>query len=505
VVGGPTSDVARADDWSACRLAQLVRRPVLDCRVGTGEAPTVRYVAGWGNWTLDDRDPESAALDSPAPAPSAYDSAAWLSERAVPRSIGFRSDWAGLGVRLAVASPTRLTLRFPNPHPRPEALVACLLDDAIARHTRPADWSRYGITRYRPATAEGAAADSISYARARPAGKPASPIEIVERRFDDEDAALSAFVEGSIDVVDRVAPWQTGELRRRPDVALRRYGPMVVHYLRLRTDRGPMRRASFRRALEYAIDREWILRNELRPSADERGVQTTRCILPLGRGIDDPLGYAGTLGIRPRPYDPQQAFVLARAGAPTPTAAGAVESTPSGTTEIAAADAPPPTEPIVVSYPPSAVAERACRRLQNYWRNVGIEVELRRRSSDSAAGDSADVAYVVLHTSEPLVAVVDCFIDPQHPSASTTAVDSATGDALRRAVAAESFPAARKALGDLQQAAVDDSLVIPLWQLNAYIAHRGRVTLGAAEFAPTTLYQFVDEWRVAPKVSLPLP
>jgi hypothetical protein len=63
----------------------------------------------------------------------------------------------------------------------------------------------------------------------------------------------------------------------------------------------------------------------------------------------------------------------------------------------------------------------------------------------------------------------------------------------------------RKTLTELQQAAVDESLVIPLWQLNSYVAYRGRVTLGPTDFAPTTLYQFVDRWRVEPKVSMPIP
>jgi hypothetical protein len=107
---------------------------------------------------------------------------------------------------------------------------------------------------------------------------------------------------------------------------------------------------------------------------------------------------------------------------------------------------------------------------------------------------------VVLHTYEPLAAAVDCFADPRYVPA-----DSATADALEHVVAADSFAAVRRGLAELQQAAAEESLVIPLWQLNAYAAHRGRVALGPAEFAPTTLYQFVEKWRVVPKVSLPLP
>jgi hypothetical protein len=496
VVGGPGPGAPRPDDWSAARLARLLRRPALDCVVGTGEVPSVRYVAGWAGWTLDDRDPELARLDTPATGPSAYDVAGRLSEGATASSPTFRPDWAGLEARLAVVSPTRLTLRLPRPHPRPEALVGRLLDDAMAAHDPPAD-----LARYRRRADEGPTAESISYFRVGTSGESADPFEIVERRFDDEEAAAAALVDGSIDVVDRVAPWQTAKLRARPDMSLRRYGPALVHYLRLRPGRGPMERSSFRRALEYAIDREWILKNELHPMPDDRGVQTTGCVLPMGRAIDDPLGYGGSLGMRTRKYDPQQAFILARTAAEAPAAeAPAAEAAPAPEGAAKADAASPPLPPIVVSYPPSAVAERACRRLQNYWRHVGIEVELRRRSTDSPVDDDADIAYVVLHTCEPLIAAVDCFSDPRYVPA-----DSATAYALRRVATAESFAAVRRALAELQQSAHEESLVIPLWQLNAYVAYRGRVTLGPTDFAPTTLYQFVDQWRVAPKVSVPLP
>jgi hypothetical protein len=89
-------------DWSASRIARLLRRPALDCVVGTGETPSVRYVPGWGTWSLDDRDPELARFETAAAGPSAYDVAAWLSEgsrRGFARvSIGLgRSDGSALG------------------------------------------------------------------------------------------------------------------------------------------------------------------------------------------------------------------------------------------------------------------------------------------------------------------------------------------------------------------------------------------------------------------------
>ncbi len=74
---------------------------------------------------------------------------------------------------------------------------------------------------------------------------------------------------------------------------------------------------------------------------------------------------------------------------------------------------------------------------------------------------------------------------------------------LRQLADSATFAEARAALFEIQRVVHEQTLVLPLWQLNEYAARRTRVTMSATP--PLSLYQFVAQWRTTAGVNEPLP
>src|SRR5204863_37445 len=113
----------------------------------------------------------------------------------------------------------------------------------------------------------------------------------------------------------------------------------------------------------------------------------------------------------------------------------------------------------------------------------------------------ADLSYVTLESVEPMIDAVRWFSIGGSLELPTPAAQAA----LRTLAEAESFAASRNALVELQRVAHEEALLLPLWQINDYAAYRRRLSLVAAGGAPTSLYQYLNQWRVAAVISAPLP
>ena len=152
------------------------------------------------------------------------------------------------------------------------------------------------------------------------------PREIVERRFADPVAAAAALRRGGIQVLERLNPWQAKSLARHADLVVQPYALPRVHCL-IPNARKPLTSSrTFRRALAYGINRRAVLEERLR---GERLPGCVRCTVRSPRVIrrDDPLAYACESEIKPWPYEPRLAGVLAEAGRREPAAAR-VEAAP---------------------------------------------------------------------------------------------------------------------------------------------------------------------------------
>lgn len=342
------------------------------------------------------------------------------------------------------------------------------------------------------------------------------PAEVVERRLEPVQA-VAALRAGTIDVIDRVAPWTLPEVQDEAVgdnavVALQPYAFPLVHCLVPSPNGGLVSRRTFRRALVYGIDRQRILARLL------AGRDVPGCEIADG---PFPSGYARDPEVAPRPYDPRLAVVLAAlarrelaaltreksaespdvaeaAGSDTPASDGdAGEKAGGAEDEIAAT-------PLVLAYPPGPVAHAACNLIQRHCAAVGIVVSPRLLTPEEIVGaerglfpPGVDLLYVELAAWEPVVDAVRLF----GPGGLCSHGSSFLQLGLRRLADSADWPAARAALNAIHRAVHDESTVIPLWQLTEYMAFRAE--LEGAGARPVTLYQNVEEWRPAFRFSSP--
>lgn len=464
---------ASAFDWGVRRSRRLTDRLAFDVVVAAGDAPSVRYLPGTAVWEPSERDEASArirwSVGASGEAP-AFAASRALFRAARPNSPSYREDVAVRAMELRPIDSQLLEIRIGKSHPRAEGLVAAVLDGSAPCR---------GVGRFAEQNSAG-----VERSYLRRAAENAGPMEIVERKFGDENEAVVALEQGEVDVVDRIAPWHVASLQGKRDVSIVRYALPSVHLLRFKSVDGPLANAELRRAVVYAVDRETIFRNHLQPPPEDVTFRLSTGPFAAGRSNSDPLGYANSLTETARTYDPRRAFVLSKLALST-------------TGGAAAADASPPM--LTLSYPPTATAARACERIQASLTRIGIGVELRRRNGDLP--DDADLAYVVLSSVEPVVDAPAWFgiggiLELHSPAAEAT---------VRKLSAVETFADARTLLFELQRIIHEETLLMPLWQMNEYAAFRRRVNLGSEESAPTSLYQFVDRWQATPTVSLPIP
>lgn len=458
--------------WAQRRIAPLERRATLELTMTSGDSPRATYAGGANRWEADDRDPLRFHLRlGQAPyALTAADAAARLAAAALPGGSTSRADLIGLRPQLRVVDPRLLEIDFARPYPRPEALVAEVLSAAAVDGD--------GNRRRAPYPIAARADDAV--VRTRFDSESKGPIEITERRCDDEEQAATALLAGEVDAVDRIAPWETAELRSRRELRLVRYAAPSTHLLLFNGANPRLQRGELRRAVGYALDRESILRNHLQPERGDPSARTIDGVFPIGRSADDPLGYAYDPTGSARSYDPARAFLL---------------------TKLSAGDAAS-NEPLVLAHPPTATAAKACRRIAAYLRQIGLAVELQPTPADDAptSADVADLTYVVVSSTEPLVDAMRWF----GPGGLVNLDSRALGAALSQAAQAESMTAARAALFELQRVLHDEALVVPLWQLPEHSAWRSRA-VPPAGLAPTSLYQQVDRLQILPQFSEALP
>lgn len=372
------------------------------------------------------------------------------------------------GVR--VRDVYRVEVDLTRPHARPQAFLQIPLAAAFG-----------------PYLVETTGAEKTRYAPSQE--KSAGPSEIVERRFTDEEEALTALRKGEIAVLDRVPPWRLGELRADADIVVARYALPTVHVLIPSPASPPLKSRPFRRALLYGLERNLILRGELLAGRDVEGAAVLSGPFPIRTSFDDPLGFASDERIEPLPYAPRMAFALAQAMRLGSAASG--KEKPDGEAEKQAAP-PDKLPPLVLAHPADPVARVACAAMQAHWKRVGIEVKLLEWSPGEAAlgADEYDLLYAQLAMWDPLVDARRLLGAGQLADAGSPYLNLA----LRELDTATGSKEIRLRLHAIHRLVADELAVLPLWQLPEHFAYRRE--LSEVGEKPLTLYQNVERWQI---------
>jgi tetratricopeptide (TPR) repeat protein len=476
----PGGDEGLLTDWAARRSARLVYRtlaefagarenggqyscPVGEIKVaGDGRRVSIQLAPGW-RWSAGE-----AAL-------TGYDVARRLLAMTDPADPAYRPAWARLCDGVAVREVQRVDVDLRQAHLRPQAFLQTILPPYSASRTSPAGrWPCNGPYAYAGATGpEATYLLNAQYA----GGTPTQPKEIVERRLADGAAAAAALRRGEIQVWDRLNPWQVKSLRGDKELSVQPYALPRIHCL-VPNARKPLTASrTFRRALAYGINRQAVLDQLL------RGDKLPGCAVlhgPFAAGGpgQDPLGHASDPQIKPWPYDPWLATVLAEA-ARRELAAGKDQ----------APQAAPPS--LVLAYPPGETARTACEAIRRQLAAIDVAVELQAVPAVPAGAvpPDFDLLYVDLALWEPLVDAPRLLGEDGLAGGCSPQMSESLGQLEQAA----DWNEAAAELHRIDRIAHDEVAVLPLYQLTDYFACRK--DLKGLEPATLTLYQNVEQWK----------
>jgi hypothetical protein len=383
----------------------------------------------------------------------------------------FANAVAGLSVR----NPQELVVEFRQPPLRPEALFSFPL--AATTGPQPA---------VLPSAAEDEAAvfgevdppyvlrerqvDRVTYRRRSPT--PAGPrvAEIVERRYSGPEEALRGLVRGEVSLLPRVPPWLVRPLEQHAEFNIQPYAVPVTHVLQFHPRNAVLRNRTLRRALMYALDREYLLVDHFLHEAPGRFGRPTSAPFPT-------TSYAYETLVKPHSHDVVLGAALA----------------------IAAEKELGPLPELRLVYPDDPQIAQAADAIIAAWQRIGVDcrgIPATVQTTDSD-GPTWDIAYRCVQMVEPLVELWP-FLTV------TSATDIASLEflpgSLRRELLvldrAGDWATAEQTLHRLHRQLWADVHLIPLWELSETMVWRKHVR--GIPPQPVETYQQMEGWNVEP-------
>ena len=479
----PREPRPRLDNWASLRTGRLLERRLVE-QVGFGAEGGI-YESPYGDLVPDESGLRlSLRLNPAAPAGDlqADRLVRYLLEMCDPESDSYRSELASVLAGVSIAAGNAVQLDWIHPHVRPEALLqvpppASSSADSSARRTSPFQIAKFD-------------ASSVQFSATNfgdPSRQPRLRT-IIEQTFADEEAALTAFLAGEIDVLERVPPWQVERLRAVPGVEVDTYRLPTLHALVPNFERPLMTKREFRRALCFGTQRDWIVSRLLLGGTEMAGFEVISGPFPAGESLGDPIRYAYNNRLTPRPFEPRLAAILA-------TVAWSNVLDPEGKGEIEYSEIPE----LILAHPSDPLIRLACQTMREQLVREGIPIKLVEFSADELASGTVeyDLRYAELAVWEPVVDARRILgAGGLVKGAQTPYLDAA----LRRLDDASNWKDVRTRLAEIHEIAHHDLPIVPLWQTENYFAFR--TTLSGVGESPVVLYQNIDEWTTSPAGNL---
>ena len=465
-------------DWPAARVHQLLSPNFVELSGFGAEGGT--YSCRWADLSLDDSGLEleiqlnELALNEGF---SPEKISLHLLSMAVPQSHNYQVGFRELLEDVMISSGDNVLVRWKLSHVRPETLLQIPIQSFLRSDSDSMVYQAFANTEE---------VSDIRFRLPEQESKVSRSHSIIERVITDEEVALASLLNGKVDALDRIPPWQVERAQQAKEIVVQPYQLPTLHVLVPNYNNPILKRREFRRALVYGINRSRIL-NEIILGGDKRpGFRLLSG--PFNRSIrasSDPVGFAYKQSIKPRPYEPQLAVVLAT------LARNAIAKKPSEETRATEREeASPAPKPLVLAHPPDALALAACQTIKKDLDAIGIPISLLKLpSSEVSWPDNYDLLYTELTVWEPIVDAKRIL----GPGGTAGTCSAAMSLALRNVDSSSNWKELRTHLHQVHQVAFNDLPVIPLWQTVNHFAYRRDLT--GINSNPVTLYQDVDAWR----------
>jgi ABC-type transport system substrate-binding protein len=313
------------------------------------------------------------------------------------------------------------------------------------------------------------------FAAAGQAKEPAKAVQLELQPIADFETARKKLEDGSLAVMDRVAPWHVPALRSNRELAIEPYAVPAIHLLVFNPNSSALQTNSARTALFAAIDRP-ALQAQLSRGANVPGITVPRTIWPE---LPDPGRKATSL---------------------TYPALGAADLDLAKLLWQAALlgnDLNPAATKVRMLVPSDETAIDVAKALRVQLAAAGITLELAAEKNpylptiDNAR--EADLLYLIWHPRDPLVAYQMLLQQPEFRGLLNTAATSAW-ETINKAKDNASLLAG---LSQLEEALLADRRLLPMLHVTEYLAHRKNIERVGPR--PLDLFQNLDQWRVVPR------
>jgi ABC-type transport system substrate-binding protein len=331
--------------------------------------------------------------------------------------------------------------------------------------------------------------------------------EIVEQRYPDRKKVIRAIKEGEADMVPSVLPWEIDGLLASEDLATVRYALPMTHVIVFNPMSEHASLTQLRRALALAVDREAILQKTvLRDPQMRHGRVTT--------SVWNQASYATNPAEKPLPSDFRLAFTLRFAAEKQLQLQALQVARDAEKAELRAAGQPfdeadflsrtkvdhvrLPVLRMVVEA--DVVAAAAAEKIVQYWKRIGIEVQLvslGKKDEKKPSDATWDLMYRRVRLEEPLL---DLWPLLTNDSRCDVMRLKAFPDWLRQELIAldyaATFSEAQRRMHQIHRHLVAQAFAIPLWEVDDYVVFHKNV----AGFSkrPVSSYQNVERWVVRP-------
>jgi len=335
--------------------------------------------------------------------------------------------------------------------------------------------------------------------------------EIVEVRFDSRQEIVHAFNRGEVDVIASVRPWEVTPIRSSELGFVQKLAAPASHVIVFNPESSAIRNPQLRRALSLAVPREKILQDIiLRDPAMQFG-RISGSSWPLSSYATNPLlelpatdlrlAFALRFAAQEQLRIPARQKLVSEARKAT-LDAGEEWDEPSwrrDNAELLAETGADITLPkLRLLCEPDEGMQKAARQMIRFWDRVGIEVELIPSEQAADHLESWDLMYRRSMMEEPLLDLWSVLLTDETLDVGLL---SSYPDWMRQDLTlldyAGSFRIARDRLFRMQRNVAAQAFLIPLWEVDQFVAFRKNVS-GYRADRPVSVYDSASQWVVKP-------
>ena len=334
--------------------------------------------------------------------------------------------------------------------------------------------------------------------------------EITELKYDTRHEDIQAFRRGHVDVLPYLQTWEVDPIRESKLGFVQKFATPANHVIVFNPESDEIRNAQLRRALSLAVPREVILRKIIlrdesmkygRPSSATWSSESyANSPLMESPKFDLRLAFALKFAAEEQLRIPEKQKLVVEARQATEEAGELWNEAVwkvANATQLQEATQDIKLPVLVMLCEPDPVMQQAAEKMVDFWNRIGIQVRLVVQDKTDQTVPTWDMMYRRVQMEEPLLDLWPVLLTDQ--SLNVNLLDGYPDwmrQDLTRLDYAGSFRVAQNRLFRIQKHIASQAFLIPLWEVDQFIAFRSNVT--GYRDRPLSVYDNVQRWVVTP-------